>query len=129
MKFQHKELAAGRWQEFTLVEQLANVGSEVSRALNWQGKGNPELSLRAVDRALELLYLTIGDSKNRGRLRELTRVREVLADYFYGENEYGSTPSLWRGYFDAFARAVRLRASGPAIRSRTGARGHAPAGS
>lgn len=107
MTFQHKELAAGRWQKFTLMEQLANVGSEVSRALNWQEKGNTDLSLRAVDRALELLYLTIADTKNRGRLRELTRVREVLADYFYAENQYGSSPALWRGYFDAFARAAR----------------------
>jgi hypothetical protein len=107
VSFRHAELAAGRWQEFTLVEQLANVGSEVSRALNWLEKGNPDVSSGAADRALELLHLTIGDPKNRGRLRELTRVREVVAEYFYGDNSYGSTPALLRGYFDAFARAAR----------------------
>ena len=32
MSFQHADLAAGRWQTVTLVEQLANVDSDVSRA-------------------------------------------------------------------------------------------------
>ncbi len=35
----HPGLAAGRWFELTLVEQLANVGSEIERALNWAAKG------------------------------------------------------------------------------------------
>jgi len=107
MNFRHPDLAAGRWREFSLAEQLAHVGSEVSRALNWQEKANRKLCLGAAERALELLWLTTGDDKNRGRLRELTRVREVLADYFYGPNRFGSTPALLRGYFDAFARATR----------------------
>src|SRR3989442_15695474 len=32
MSYQHARLAAGRWRTLTLVEQLANVGSEVARA-------------------------------------------------------------------------------------------------
>ncbi len=28
----HDSLAAGRWQQMTLVEQMANIGSEVGRA-------------------------------------------------------------------------------------------------
>ena len=107
MTTQHRDLAAGRWFGFSLVEQLANTGSEVVRALNWRERGNNELSMRAVERALELLDLTIADAANRGRLRELTRVREVLADYFYGDNSFGSSPALWRTYFNAFARAAR----------------------
>jgi hypothetical protein len=40
MNHQHKELAAGKWKELTLSEQMANIGSEVSRALTWMEKGN-----------------------------------------------------------------------------------------
>ena len=105
--FQHKELAAGRWFTLSLAEQLGNVGSEVARALTWQERGNVEHCCRAVERALELLDLTLADTKHRGRLREIARVREVLADYFHGENSFGSSPVLWRRYFDAFAVAAR----------------------
>jgi len=107
MTAQHRDLAAGRWFQFSLVEQMANTGSEVERALNWKQRGNAEYSRRAIERALELLDLTIADARHRGRLRELTRVREVLVDYFYADNRFGSTPARWRTYFNAFAVAAR----------------------
>jgi hypothetical protein len=107
MTVQHRELAAGRWYQLSLVEQLANTGSEVERALNWKQRGNAEYSMRAIARALELLDLTIADPRHRGRLRELTRVREVLVDYFYADNGFGSSPARWRTYFNAFAIAAR----------------------
>jgi hypothetical protein len=111
MTIQHKQLAQGRWFELTIMEQLANIGSEVARALSWQEKSQPQYREKALERALELLLLTIADAKNRLRLKELTRLREVLIDYFYCDNQYQSTPELWRKYFFAFnwaARAGRL---------------------
>jgi hypothetical protein len=51
---QHRDLAAGRWYELTLCEQLGNVGSEVSRAIRWTSR-NPTLEEGAWHRALELL--------------------------------------------------------------------------
>ena len=87
----------------SLCEQMANIGSEVSRALNWKNKGKNELSLRAVDRALELIDLTVASVKQYSGLKEILRTRECLADYFYGDNEFSSTESQWRKYFDAFA--------------------------
>ncbi len=107
MTVQHRELAAGRWYKLSLVEQLANTGSEVERALNWNQRGNAEYSMRAVERALELLDLTIADARHHGRLRELTRVREALVDYFYADNGFCSSPARWRAYFNAFAVAAR----------------------
>jgi hypothetical protein len=105
---QHAELAAGRWQTFSLVAQLANVGSEIERALSWSDKQNEAFSERALGRALELLALTIDDPRNRHRLKELTRLREVLLDSFLGENHYGSTPANWHAYFHAFGMAAAL---------------------
>lgn len=104
----HRELAAGRWFELSLVEQMANVGSEVERTIAWRGR-NERNSAAAFDRALELLDLTIADPRHRGRLRELARVREVLADHFAFENRYGSTDESWQRYFHAFAYAAALR--------------------
>lgn len=108
MTAMHRELAAGGWQRFGFIEQMANTGSEVERALNWREKSNSDLSRRAFERALELLDLTIADDRNRARLRELTRTREALVDYFAGDNHYGSSDKAWRCYFGAFARAAAL---------------------
>ncbi len=106
MNYQHKNLAAGRWQTMSFFEQMANVGSEVERAINWREK-KKEYSQLAFERALELLDLTLADEKNRGRLKELFRLREVLADYFSFDNIYGSTDQKWRNYFYAFNFAAR----------------------
>jgi len=45
---------------------------------------------------------TIADKNNLERLGELCRTREVLVDYFFGDNEYISTDELWQKYFRAF---------------------------
>jgi hypothetical protein len=105
----HTELSDGRWQTFSLVEQLANVGSEVERAMNWSRKGRSEYSANAVYRGLELLDLTIADPRHRQRLKELTRLREVLLDYFLGPNEFGSSELAWHRYFHAFGIAAAKR--------------------
>jgi len=110
MNYQHKELAQGRWFAMSLFEQLANVGSEVERAIAWRNK-KKEYSTRAVERALELLELTINDHKHRkfSRLKELSRLKEVLLDFFYGDNQYSSSDELFRKYFYAFAYAARMK--------------------
>jgi hypothetical protein len=108
MEYQHKNLANGRWATLTFFEQMANVGSEVDRTIKWKNKGNTEYSRMAFERALELLDLTICNEKRGSRLKELVRVREVLADYFAFENIYGSTDALWQKYFYAFNFAARM---------------------
>lgn len=107
MVFQHKELAAGRWKELSLAEQMGNIGSEIERAISWKNKGNKEKSLAAFFRGLELVDLTIADPKHIKRLREITRAREALVDYFMYDNIYGSSDEKWQKYFFAFAWMVR----------------------
>ncbi|OIO52374.1 hypothetical protein AUJ78_01425 [Candidatus Peregrinibacteria bacterium CG1_02_41_10] len=107
MTYQHIELAAGRWFKFNLMEQLANVGSEVERAIIWRER-NADYSKLAFWRALELLSLTIDDPKHKTRLKELTRLYELLVDYFAGDNEYHSSDQLWRNYFYAYTYAARI---------------------
>ncbi len=101
--FYHKELAGGGWEKLNFAEQMANVGSEVERAINWKKRKRPEHSQEAFFRALELMDFTIRDNRNKDRLKELCRVREVLVDYFFGDNEYKSSDLLWQKYFRAFA--------------------------
>ena len=106
MSSQHTGLAAGRWQTMPLVEQLGNVGSEVSRASRWQKK-DPQACEKAFIRALELLNLTIQDPRWKGRRKELTRAREFLCDAMLGGDVYGSDLAGLDRYFYHFAVAAQ----------------------
>jgi hypothetical protein len=97
-----------RWRRFSLVEQLANIGSEVSRTIVWKKKDKP-YARKAYFRALDLFWLTVEDPKNRGRLKEIVRVREMLNDWFMETKYYKSSDKEWDRYFLQFAMAARLR--------------------
>jgi hypothetical protein len=102
----HRELAAGRWHQLSLAEQLANVGSEVGRMRRWRER-DPRAMTRAFERALELLDLTLADPRWRQRLREIARAREMLCDAAAGGGDYGTTLEDLDRYFLAFAVAAR----------------------
>ena len=101
----HKGLTPERWFAMGIVEQMANIGSEVFRAIRWRER-NAENSRNALFRALELIDLTVEDPKNTGRLKEILRVREALVDYFMYDNEYESTDQQWEKYFYQFNLAA-----------------------
>ena len=106
MESKHKELAAGKWFELTLAEQLGNIGSEVSRAANWQNR-DEKLFWGAVERALELFDLTLADPRWDGRHKEIWRAREVFVDAVYGGENYNSPLQNLVRYFDEFALVAR----------------------
>ena len=86
--------AAARWAELALVDQLANVGSEVERAI----------------RALELFDLTAADPRWHGpRRREILRAREEFCRLFHGSDAAPGSAEGLRRYFLAFAVAARRR--------------------
>ena len=118
MNFQHKNLLeSGRWFEMNIFEQLANIGVEVGRAINWKNKGNQEYSRLAFERSLELLYFTIEDKKNRDKLGELCRLKEVLGDYFMGENQYKSSAENLNKYFYPYNYAARVISNNELLKS------------
>lgn len=106
----HTNLDAERWFTFSIFIQLANVGTDIARVMQWKKNNNEEYSQRAFDRAMELLDLTIADPKNKGgRLKELTRIREALKDFFlYDNSEYKTTEEFWHQYFYDFGYAAAL---------------------
>jgi hypothetical protein len=109
MSYQHKDLASGRWGRLSLLEQMANIGSEVERSLSWRAKGNLKYSRKAFERALELLDLSLDSAADPARLKELARLREAMVDHFVGTNQFRSTETSWRKYFLSFAYAARSR--------------------
>jgi len=112
MNSHHADLAAGRWHSMSLMEQLGNAGSEVSRALRARGKGHADRELSALKRFLDLIDMTIADPRLKGRRKEICRVREIVCDYFVGENVYRSTPESLDRYFMPYAAIARRKSLG-----------------
>jgi len=107
VSYQHKNLAGGSWSKLSFVEQMANIGSEVERALNWRIKKNNDYAQKAFERSLELIDLTLDSHRSYAKLKEITRTREAFVDYFFGTNEFLSSEASWRNYFLPFLFASR----------------------
>ena len=93
----------------SLMEQLANIGSEVGRAARAKALGSDARSWAALERGLELFDLTLADERWRGRRREIARAREVVCDFAIGDNAYRSSAESLDRYFLAFAVAARAQ--------------------
>ena len=96
---QHKKQSQGNWQSKPYLEQMANIGSEVYRAIKRRNKNNKEYADIAFIRSLELFDLSKGSKLTPSQYRELTRMREIWVDYFKYDNEYNSTDEDINKYF------------------------------
>ena len=106
----HKSLAAGRWHELTLAQQMANIGSEVHRTRMAREQGNEAREAAAFERTLELFDLTISDKRWRTGRREIGRAREVFVDA-NDQEEYQTSLSWLDEYFLQFAVFARTSAA------------------
>jgi hypothetical protein len=95
------------WKNLSFIEQMANIGSEVERAINWKEKNKDKYSKKAFFRAIELFNLTLLEIKSLSRLTEVARSRELFSDFFWGDNQYNSTKESWQKYFKAFNYLAR----------------------
>ena len=56
------------WYNMPVGMQLANVGSEVNRAITWKRKGDAQRSAGFCNKAIEYLEIMKTDEKNRNRI-------------------------------------------------------------
>lgn len=95
------------WTSYSIYEQMANIGAEVGRSINWKKKNNAQMTINAFYRALELIDFSVADKKNKDRLSEILRMRELLVDFSLGSNIYHSTAEGWNKYFYYYNLAAR----------------------
>ncbi len=96
---QHKNQLQGDWYKKPFLVQMANIGSEVYRAMNWRDKGNEEYAEMAFKRSLELFDLSKKSKLTYPQYKELLRMREIWVDYFKYDNGYNSTQEWINKYF------------------------------
>ena len=78
----HKNLNPDRWQKFSVKQRELMIANELNRAKNWIEKKDIEEVKNCYERALELLDLTIAITKNKNRLREYFRLREMMGKFY-----------------------------------------------
>jgi len=96
-----------RWKKMSLMEQMANIGSEVYRASSWRAKGNPKYSQKAFERALELIDRTLSCKLRPSALREIARTREYLCELFLNDNSSANDFESINKYFHHFALGLK----------------------
>ena len=95
------EIDREKWARLSLVEQMANIGAEVGRAIKW--KENPKRRDGAIERALDLFSATAMCYRGL-RLREILRTRDEFLRLFYDDSTDFSGVER---YFYQFALAAR----------------------
>lgn len=72
-----------RWKTFPKRQQLLMIGSELARAKVWQQRSH-ENFLAALERGLDLVDLSINDSRWKGEYGILLGLREEMAKFYAG---------------------------------------------
>ncbi|MFC1770343.1 hypothetical protein ACFLZV_00505 [Candidatus Margulisiibacteriota bacterium] len=77
----HQDLADTLWFKLSLSDQLANIGSEFSRAYQAKKNHKEKRFEPAFLRMLELLNLTLNDPRWKGyRKQEIARLKENILE-------------------------------------------------
>ncbi len=87
-----------KWYKLSWARQLGNIGSELTRARLSEEKKDEAGRKNSLIRALELLDLTISDQRWIKKLKELTRFREVIADWFCQTHAYNISHKILEKY-------------------------------
>jgi hypothetical protein len=105
----HPGMTSEKWAAKPYSQQVLNVASELSRARHWIKEGETENLRHSLDRALELIDLTVSASRGTNRLRGLLRFREELAGYYLGMNkEYDKFNLLLKSFLNLEPEIVKL---------------------
>ncbi|OGC39257.1 hypothetical protein A2Y85_02795 [candidate division WOR-3 bacterium RBG_13_43_14] len=82
----HPNLTIERWNDFPRHKRILMIANELQRALNMIDKNDRTEFRNALERAFELLDLTVETTSRRNEIRELLRLRELMAQSFLDEN-------------------------------------------
>jgi hypothetical protein len=98
-----------KWSQLSITSQMANIGSEVGRALTAKRQHQNERLNAALDRAIDLFSATaIGlAAKKSPQLKEVLRAKEEFLGLFFPDPTIPSTPEVIEKYFHQFALAAR----------------------
>jgi len=75
----HQTLTPEKWSTFSTTQQILMIANELNRAGHWIKKNDFCEAKFCYERAIELLCLTVETLNNHKKIRELLRLKEMLA--------------------------------------------------
>jgi hypothetical protein len=100
-----------RWRQFSLLDQMANIASEVGRTMNARRAGDEQRFWAALQRALDLFEATTLTEMHRHphRLKEVGRAKEEFVRIAAADEFDDGEARRLEAYFMHFALASRVR--------------------
>ena len=87
-----------KWQSLSLAQQLGNIGSELSRARHSEEQKDMKAKADSLARSLELLDMSLDDSRWRKKYKEIARLREVVSAWIAESPVYDIRPIELENY-------------------------------
>ncbi len=84
------------WYSKPLLEQLANIGSEVHRAISWRIRRNPEYSKAEFDISIELIELTLSGKLTLLQRNEILSLKKSWSGYYLSNKNDKLTNEYWQ---------------------------------
>ena len=99
---QHATVTVERWAGYTLDQQILMIANEMNRSGKLMAPTDRERRLRAYERVLNLVDLTVAVRERKSLRRELLRWRDLVAALYLAE------PPDSRRHADAFRCLLRF---------------------
>ena len=109
----HPTLTPQKWGGQPLGKQLLHIVAEVNRTKNALRMQAEDLVTGSLDRAFELVDLTIETNRGNRILREILRFREVLAEFYvrpWSQKTYPDFIRIMKVFMDLDPAAHALKA-------------------
>jgi hypothetical protein len=107
----HRTLTADKWRNFGITRQILMIANELNRAEHCIEKNDTTEGINALERAFELIDLTVDTVSRKNIIRELIRFRELLAgQYIKKEKSPKEINALQKALVSLNGEAYRLLA-------------------
>ncbi|MFH1537108.1 MAG: hypothetical protein ABID45_03910 [Patescibacteria group bacterium] len=83
----HKTLTEEKWKKFPEQKQFLMINNELRRAQHWLVRDNPKSMRQSLERAFELIDLTINVSSSAKIKKELLQLRESIGQAYIKKPE------------------------------------------
>ena len=98
-----------RWMQFSPVQQMGNIASEITRARTREEQNDINGRNQALVIALELIDLSLDDARWKNGIKEIARLREVVADWYSDTHVYNVPRKALEDYCVSFMLAKIVR--------------------
>lgn len=75
-----------RWKKLSKTQQMGAIAAEIMRAKVWEEKDKEKFG-SAIERAISLIDITLGDSRWKKQLLMLLYLRAELAKFYLGRQK------------------------------------------